>query len=151
MSDRVGNASEQHSRYATNGRPVLIPLSSSGARNVNNDLVVTGRQGYFGGYFFGYVCRPSKSLYPVLAHFPAIHPSAPSIPAPGHGRLLKGIDIDPLSPHSLTYHSTHSEPGRHRPPTLFQPSRLPKYHHQLLLHRLTDSTTLTTLPPWLKA
>jgi choline dehydrogenase len=36
------------SRYATNGRPVLIPLRSSGALNANNDLVVTGRPGYFG-------------------------------------------------------------------------------------------------------
>jgi len=42
------------SRYSTNGRPVAIPVRSAQALDANNDLVITGRPGYFAGYFFGY-------------------------------------------------------------------------------------------------
>jgi len=61
------------SKYATNGRPVLIPLRSSGALDSNNDLVVTGRPGYFGGYFFGYSSvggkYPNSWSWPVSPWF----------------------------------------------------------------------------------
>ncbi|KAK4565735.1 hypothetical protein LTR86_003584 [Recurvomyces mirabilis] len=57
-------------KYATNGRPAHIPLRSSGAPNGNNDLIVTGRPGYFGGYFHGYSTIGSKFpnswTWPVL-------------------------------------------------------------------------------------
>ena len=56
-------------KYATNGRPAHIPLRSSGAPDAYNDLVVTGRPGYFGGYFHGYATIGSKfpnSWYAVM-------------------------------------------------------------------------------------
>jgi len=50
------------SRYSTNSRPVAIPMRSVQALDANNDVVITGRPGYFGGYFFGY--GPIGSKYP---------------------------------------------------------------------------------------
>ena len=47
-------------KYATNGRPVAIPMRSKVALNVNNDLIITGRPGYCAGYFFGYLTIGSK-------------------------------------------------------------------------------------------
>jgi choline dehydrogenase len=65
-------------RYATNGRPVLIPQRSSGALTASNDLVVTGRPGYFAGYFPGYSKIGSKFpnswTWPV-SYFPLQKPT----------------------------------------------------------------------------
>ena len=59
-------------KYATNGRPVAIPKRSSGALSPANDLVITGRPGYFAGYFPGYSVIGSKFpnswTWPVSTH-----------------------------------------------------------------------------------
>ncbi|KAN0089065.1 GMC oxidoreductase [Hyaloscypha variabilis] len=57
-------------KYATNGRPVAIPSRSTGALTPSNDLIITGRPGYFAGYFPGYSSIGSKFpnswTWPVL-------------------------------------------------------------------------------------
>jgi choline dehydrogenase len=59
-------------KYATNGRPVAIPKRSSEALSPANDLVITGRPGYFAGYFPGYSVIGSKFpnswTWPVSTH-----------------------------------------------------------------------------------
>jgi choline dehydrogenase len=63
-------ARDNTTKYATNGRPVHIPLRSSMSVNGYNDLVVTGRPGYFAGYFPGYSSvanrYPKSWTWPVL-------------------------------------------------------------------------------------
>lgn len=58
------------SLYATNGRPAHIPLRSSASTDPYNDLVITGRPGYFAGYFHGYstagAAHPNSWSWPVL-------------------------------------------------------------------------------------
>jgi choline dehydrogenase len=64
------NTRDNTTKYATNGRPVHIPLRSSVSANGHNDLVVTGRPGYFAGYFPGYSSVandfPKSWTWPVL-------------------------------------------------------------------------------------
>lgn len=63
------------STYATNGRPAHIPLRSSVSASAYNDLVVTGRPGYFAGYFHGYstagAAHPNSWSWPVLKAYTA--------------------------------------------------------------------------------
>lgn len=63
-------ARDNTTKYATNGRPIHIPLRSSVSADSYNDLVVTGRPGYFAGYFPGYSSVanrfPRSWTWPVL-------------------------------------------------------------------------------------
>lgn len=58
------------SRYSTNGRPVSIPRRSTVALGPENDLIISGRPGYFAGYFRGYSTIgarfPNSWTWPVL-------------------------------------------------------------------------------------
>ncbi|KAF9693745.1 hypothetical protein EKO04_008264 [Ascochyta lentis] len=58
------------SRYSTNGRPVSIPRRSKAALGSENDLIISGRPGYFAGYFHGYSTIgarfPNSWTWPVL-------------------------------------------------------------------------------------
>lgn len=95
-------------KYATNGRPVLIPQRSSGALTASNDMVVTGRPGYFAGYFPGYSKIGSK--FPNSWTWPVS-----TLPFKNQPVLKAHMILGPESPHSKPSgqcYTSHQRPPR---------------------------------------